>query len=75
MYKNDVGINAGVIWHLLSENGAMSIREIGEHTNYKEVFIFLALGWLARENKILFFEKHEVLYVELMNLPASEIYF
>ena len=75
MYKNDIGIDAGAIWHLLADKGAMSIREIGEHTNYREAFIMLALGWLARENKIRFFEKHEVLYVELNNYPVSEMYF
>ncbi|KAA6320068.1 hypothetical protein EZS27_030110 [termite gut metagenome] len=57
MYKNDIGINAGVIWHLLSHKGALSIREIGELTNYRESFMFLALGYLSRESKIRFFEK------------------
>jgi hypothetical protein len=59
MYKNDIGINAGVIWHLLSHKGALSIREIGELTNYRESFMFLALGYLSRESKIRFFEKTE----------------
>lgn len=75
MYKNDIGINAGTIWHLLENKGAMSIREIGEHTNYRDAFIMLALGWLSREDKIRFFEKHEVLYIELNNPPISEMYF
>lgn len=75
MYKNDIGNNAGTIWHLLADNIAMSIREIGEHSNYREAFLMLALWWLARENKIRFFEKHEVLYIELNNYPVSEMYF
>ena len=74
MYKNDVGINAGVIWHLLSEKGELNIREIGELTNFREPFLHLALGWLLREDKIRFFEKTGIVYVEL-NQIASEMYF
>ena len=74
MYKNDIGINAGVIWHLLSEKGELSIREIGELTNFQETFIYLALGWLSREDKIYFFEKNGVVYV-VLNRIASEMYF
>ncbi|MDR2805942.1 MAG: winged helix-turn-helix domain-containing protein [Dysgonamonadaceae bacterium] len=65
MYKQDIGINSGVIWRLLSDKGTLSIREIGEFTHYHEMFLFLALGWLAREDKIRFYEKEGVLYVEL----------
>lgn len=67
MYKNDIGINAGAIWSLLEEKGALSIMEIGELTNYKEAFIFLALGWLSREDKICFFDKDGIVYIELKN--------
>jgi len=66
MYKNDIGINAGVIWHLLSEKG--------ELTNFREPFIYLALGWLSRENKIHFYEKNGAVYAEL-NQIVSEMYF
>jgi hypothetical protein len=65
MYKTDIGINAGVIWRLLSDKGLLSIREIVEFTNYRESFLFLALGWLARENKIRFYEKDRILHVKL----------
>ena len=74
MYKNDIGINAGTIWHLLSEKRELSIREIGELTNFREPFIYLALGWLSRENKIRFYEKNGVVYVGLDNI-TSEMYF
>jgi len=74
MYKNDIGINAGVIWHLLSEKGGLNIMEIGELTNFREPFIYLALGWLSRENKVRFYEKNGVVYAEL-NQIASEMFF
>ena len=74
MYKNDICINAGNIWHLLSENGALSIREITEITKYQEEFLFMALGWLARENKVHFFEKNGALNVDLIHV-MSEMYY
>lgn len=72
--KNDVGSDAGRIWHLLSERGILSIRKIGEMTSYRESFIFLALGWLARENKVRFLVKSGDLHVEL-NAPFTERYY
>ncbi|MDL2265375.1 winged helix-turn-helix domain-containing protein [Parabacteroides sp. OttesenSCG-928-G07] len=67
MTENNVGESAGKIWHLLAERDSLSIRKIGEMTSYKESHIFLALGWLARENKIEFEDKHNMLYVALKN--------
>ena len=74
MYKNDTGINAGAIWCLLSEKGELTIREIGEFTDFKEPFIYLALGWLLREDKIRFYDKNGVVYVELSH-NTSDFYF
>ena len=74
MYKNDVNINADVIWRLLSEKKELSIMEIGELTNFREAFIYLALGWLLREDKIHFSEKNGMVYVRL-NQIVPEMYF
>lgn len=67
MLKIDIGINAGTIWQVLSEQGKLSIREIGELTNYKDSMIFYALGWLAREHKINFKIHEGITYIELVN--------
>jgi hypothetical protein len=74
MLKHDIGINAGIIWQLLNEKGSLSIREIGEYTHFHELLIYYSLGWLARENKIGFFEKGDSVYVGLMN-SYTEMYF
>jgi len=65
MNKSEIRNHANTIWLLLADKGALNICEIGELTNYKEGFIFLALGWLAKENKIRFFEQKEIPFVEL----------
>ncbi len=74
MLKEDVGINAGIIWDLLSEKGRLSIREIGELTHYKDSLLLLSLGWLSRENKITITDAGGYIYVEL-NVVATETYY
>jgi len=75
MIKDDVGINAGNILSLLSDKGKLSIREIGEFTNYKDKVIFIALGWLLREDKISCSERNGSLCVESKLSCATEIYY
>ncbi|MDU1890837.1 MAG: winged helix-turn-helix domain-containing protein [Dysgonomonas sp.] len=74
MLKEDIGLNSGIIWHLLFDNGTLSVRQIGELTGYKDKMIVLSLGWLAREDKINFVEKNDTIYIELK--PSfQEIYY
>ena len=72
MLKHDIGVNAGIIWNLLKEKGALTTREISELTGFRESVLILSLGWLARENKINFFEKDNLTYIEL---SYYEIYY
>ena len=51
----------------------MSFFRISEQTGFKEeAFIFMALGWLAREDKILFFQESYALCVKPCS-PTSDI--
>lgn len=65
MLKEIVGVDAGFIWRLLDTKGALNIDQLIEMTEYREMYIHLALGWLLRENKIMFKEINDCLYVEL----------
>ncbi len=61
IYKNILGImliekigeNAGAIWNAL-QGGALTTKALKKATKLKEADLNLALGWLARENKIAF---------------------
>jgi hypothetical protein len=46
------GRNAGIVWNLLSEEAPLAIDEIVEKTNLRMYETEIAIGWLARENKI-----------------------
>lgn len=74
MLTHDIGINAGIIWNLLSERDCMTIREIGEMTHLRDTLIVLALGWLSRENKIAFVNANEVLKISKRQV-LSDIYY
>ena len=48
-----IGANAGKIWNAL-QNGALSSKALKKATKLKEADLNLALGWLAREGKLVF---------------------
>ncbi|NDV64777.1 winged helix-turn-helix domain-containing protein [Bacteroides sp. 224] len=73
LLKKEISRDARVIWSLLEENRRMTVEAIRVDTRYAEGSILLSLGWLARENKVTFFELNGSLAVEA-NLPDSSLY-
>lgn len=74
MQKSVIGTNAGTIWQFLSKRGVLSLRELGELTKFKSNHLMLALGWLAKENKISLTQREEGTYVELMYNCSDQYY-
>jgi hypothetical protein len=50
--KENIGILAGKIWLFLSQNGQATTLELKAKMETSNTFMFLALGWLGREDKI-----------------------
>jgi len=46
------GVNAGKVWHILKNKGALSAAVIAEEAQLKTNEVFGALGWLGKEGKI-----------------------
>ncbi len=66
MTIESIGTAAGAVWTALSTSGKMTIKELKKVTKIKtDKELFSALGWLAKEGKILFKEKGEDLFVWL----------
>ncbi|WP_230327376.1 winged helix-turn-helix domain-containing protein [Bacteroides thetaiotaomicron] len=61
MMKQDlIGINAGIIWRLLnSTHQKMNFKELVVKTDLNPMAVAAAIGWLARENKIVFIQEKE----------------
>ena len=59
MNNQSIGANAGQIWQLLKEKGEMQLAELLEISEIEESDFNKSLGWLAREDKIAFYEKNK----------------
>ena len=51
------GVNAGIVWEALNQNGPSTIDSIVKATGLRRELVYGALGWLGRENKIVV-ERH-----------------
>ena len=54
MDKHSIGLNAGIIWRILSDNVQRTYDELKKESGLSERDLNAAIGWLAREDKIEF---------------------
>ena len=54
MLINQIGEAAGHIWHTLDEEGPLRLTALKNQMEAPEFIVHMALGWLAREDKIAF---------------------
>ena len=47
-----IGETAGAVWHVLNENGSLSLAKLVENVGGNRDVVMQAIGWLAREDKI-----------------------
>ncbi len=52
MKTTKIGENAGKIWNTLSESGEMTISQVKKKATLNDSETNMALGWLAREDKV-----------------------
>ena len=45
-----IGLNAGLVWRKLNENGSFPIQELARKLDLGAEDTALAIGWLARES-------------------------
>lgn len=50
--QKTIGDTAGKIWEHLNAHGATSVLKLKSALSISNSLMFLALGWLARENKV-----------------------
>ena len=63
---DQIGETAGDVWHLLAEeNEPVSLAQIAKRIDQPRDVIMQAVGWLAREHKILIEENGRTRYVTL----------
>jgi hypothetical protein len=57
MLNDIIGKNAGTIWQILEDNGEIELKELLKMSKLKKPDFNMAIGWLAREGKISFYDK------------------
>ncbi len=63
--KETIGEMAGRVWKTLGKKGRVEISKLPQILKEKGDIVYQALGWLAREEKILFHKKEGRTYTSL----------
>jgi hypothetical protein len=51
---HEIGETAGSVWEALSTRGPLTFAALMEEVNAPQSLFFMAIGWLSRENKLIF---------------------
>lgn len=60
-----IGETAGKIWRLLNKEGNLTVTQITKKVDVDAFTAAAAIGWLAREAKVLVTQKGRTRYVSL----------
>ncbi|MDH4222027.1 MAG: winged helix-turn-helix domain-containing protein [candidate division Zixibacteria bacterium] len=63
--KEKIGETAGKVWNILSEKEEVAISQLPKILKEKELLVYQALGWLAREDKIAYQTKGNKIVIRL----------
>ena len=53
MNTETIGTWAGAVWNALNVADALGMKQLKKITKLKEKEVYAAIGWLARENKVV----------------------
>jgi hypothetical protein len=51
-YVDRIGHTAGIVWHVLHEQGPQSLAKLTKSVEAPRDTVMQAIGWLAREDKL-----------------------
>jgi len=57
MITNEIGLNAGIIWKALFEEGEQPVKSVIKKLQMTSSDFYMAVGWLSREGKLYHYEK------------------
>ncbi|MDR0682393.1 MAG: winged helix-turn-helix domain-containing protein [Dysgonamonadaceae bacterium] len=64
--KEKIGNDAGRVWNVLNEEGTKSVKDLKKLTKLNDKEIYASIGWLAREEKLVFDLQETDLYLSLI---------
>ena len=51
---HEIGKTAGDVWQVLHKEGEMTLNKLKKSVQVKDEVLYMALGWLAREDQLNF---------------------
>ena len=66
MDREEIGLNAGLVWIALNESEGLTLKGLKKVTKLKDKQLYAALGWLSREDKVTIEEVEGDLLVNLI---------
>ncbi len=63
--KGQVGETAGKVWHVLNDHGPQTLAQLKKKLNGETDLVNLAIGWLAREDRVEITQDKKSLRVQL----------
>ena len=63
--KHGIGETAGRVWEVLNKKKSVEITSLPRTLKEKTLIVYQALGWLAREDKLVYRKKGDKIYVSL----------
>jgi hypothetical protein len=70
MYE-EIGKAAGEVWHALNEKGELSLAQLKKEVKGKSPLFDWAIGWLAREDKIVISREKQGFRVQLKDAQTN----
>ena len=61
----EIGTAAGAVWRLLETRGTFTLSKLKQETKLAESTLLMAIGWLAREDKVTLTRVRNSLQVSL----------
>jgi len=68
--QEEIGTTAGAIWQALNQKGELSLPVLKKHVDAKSPVFEWAIGWLAREDKLVITRHQKSYRVRLSDAQA-----
>jgi hypothetical protein len=68
--QEEIGSAAGMIWHKLDAKGELSLAQLKKEVNGKAPIFDWAIGWLAREDKVVITQVKRTFCIRLTEARA-----
>ena len=71
--QEEIGSAAGKIWHTLDAKGELSLTHLRREVNWKTPIFDWAIGWLAREDKVVITQEKRSFCIRLREACVAAV--